>query len=74
MVDDEGGNVQELLCALDHLIDMHAASVPAVMVKERNLKAKLIVAELREWTSNMPSQHEAITAFSQMIQSLKTKS
>ena len=74
MVDDETGTLDDLFCALSHQIDMHAESVPANMAKERNLKAKLIVAELRNWAAQMDNHQEAVMAFLQMITNLKLKS
>ena len=43
------------------------------MACEKNLKALLIIAELKDWLKSMPSD-EAIVQFRQMIQKLKSLS
>ena len=64
MIDDETGTLDDFFCVLMHVIDQNAASVPFSMAKERNLKAKLIVAELRNWAAKFDNYHEAISFFS----------
>lgn len=55
----------DLLTALDQLIEMKAG--------KKNLRAKLIVAELKEWASGM-EHSEAIVRFREMLRNLRTRS
>ena len=50
MVDDRSDDISDILSAIQHLTEAHAASLPPHRrYKEINWRAKLILAELRDW-------------------------
>jgi len=74
MVSDRSDDLNDILNAFDHLVEIHAANLPETRaVKDVNWRAKLILAEIRDW-ANCMSREDAMVNFREMLASLQTRS
>ena len=57
---------------MEHLIEIQRTRLPQTRKNERNLQAKLIIAELAHWASIQASKEVALIGFREMLASIQS--
>ena len=73
MIRDHSDDLNDILNTLDHVIKLQEVRLPLDrQVKNINWRAKLIIAELRDWAKGI-SKEAAMIGFKEMLQGLKLR-
>ena len=73
IADSRNGDLSDILNAIEHLVEIHQANLPTNrQFKDVNWKAKLIIAELRDWAKDL-TRENALAGFCEMLKATKAR-